>query len=746
MGTLILKIKVISFIVIALLNFSLAVFVYMKNIQSKTHRYLSLTALFSGIYAVAYVMVYLNVYPSILFWGRFAYIGSFILPNTAMFILYFFQDNPVNIRLKKALFYSPAFAIFTLTLTTPFVLRNATIIDYKIIGTVGPLDYAARFYFTIMFLIIVLYLIKGYRKSEGKKKLQIKYFLLGTLIYVVGGSVSVVILPLLERAAVYTEFACFFSSIWVFLVVYAIIRHRLMEIDTVIHRTILWIATSLWLVIPAYVLFKTTHLWLKALSPFWITVIALLLFYIFLWYYRYFQPKIDHFFRRRKYDYQTILGKVAEKIATVIDIENLTHQLLTEVCETMYLRNSIFYVLAKDQEKYLLMGRRGYKEADGIRQRTALEIYTEQERGNMPQNIRELDYNNLFSKWLTKQKDILEKEQVETNPQYESIKQEILDWFREQDIELIVPVVLENEVTGLLGLGKKENLQAYTLKDLQLLKKLGQEVGVTLYNALHYEDLAEKERLDEELKMGRQIQTALLPQEIPHVPGLSVQGLMLPAKEIGGDYYDFIILPDKDSLGIVIGDVSGKGVSAGLIMSLTKATIHNLSEEGFSPREILLRTNRFLNKHIGGQKFMTLIYLMWQFQSKALTYSSAGHEHILVYRETFPQGETFPMGKVEAIQSGGFMLGMIQDIDRFLEEKQITLQAQDKILLYTDGVTEAENASGDRFGLSRLKETFAKHSSKSASELMQAIKDEVYTFIGNHPQYDDITLVVMEAR
>jgi serine phosphatase RsbU (regulator of sigma subunit) len=134
---------------------------------------------------------------------------------------------------------------------------------------------------------------------------------------------------------------------------------------------------------------------------------------------------------------------------------------------------------------------------------------------------------------------------------------------------------------------------------------------------------------------------------------------------------------------------------------------------------------------------MTLLYLSWQPDSKTLTYSSAGHEHILIYHEQ--------THSLETIQSGGFMLGMLPDIDNFLEEKQIKLELCDKILLYTDGVTEAENQARDRFGLERLKETFKKHSSKPAVELIQAVKDEVYAFIGNYPQYDDITLVVMEA-
>ncbi|MDD5654432.1 MAG: PP2C family protein-serine/threonine phosphatase, partial [Candidatus Omnitrophica bacterium] len=247
-----------------------------------------------------------------------------------------------------------------------------------------------------------------------------------------------------------------------------------------------------------------------------------------------------------------------------------------------------------------------------------------------------------------------------------------------------------------------------------------------------------KERLAEEMKLGREIQIALLPQELPIINGLNVQGLMQPAKEIGGDYYDFISLPDKDKLSVVIGDVSGKGVAAGLLMAMAKTAIHTLSQDEPSPKKILLRTNQILNQHIGGHKFMTLLYLMWQAKTRTLTYSSAGHEHILIYRSA--------AGCVESIMSGGFMLGMVLDIDKFLEEKQIQLQPHDKILLYTDGVTEAHNQAQDQFGLERLIDAFKKHGGEPAAKLMQSIKEEVYSFMGSYPQYDDITLVVLEAQ
>ncbi len=139
---------------------------------------------------------------------------------------------------------------------------------------------------------------------------------------------------------------------------------------------------------------------------------------------------------------------------------------------------------------------------------------------------------------------------------------------------------------------------------------------------------------------------------------------------------------------------------------------------------------------------MTMLYFQYSAKDRSLRYSSAGHEHILIWRKS----ATNAVGEVEAVVSGGFMLGMLADIDTYLEDHKLSLELGDKVLLYTDGVTEAEDSTGDRFGLERLKESFKANAQKEPNELIQAIKQEVYAFIATQPQYDDITLVGMEIK
>ena len=700
---------------------AMGLFIFLKNPRGKTNRVFLVFALSIAVWSFGYFRWNLaGNQQSAIFWCRILTLGS-----TWITLWYYcFAVNLLGIKGKKytIILFSGIIAatIFTvLNMTTGLLIKTTRpmlTFSYWPVPGILYLPQLAMFIFYGVYSLVLMW--HEYKRSGEFRKKQIRYVFLGYAVGFVGGCTNypqwygINMLPL----------GNILVGIYPISVGYSIIRYHLLEIDTVIHRTTLWILTSCSILIPIGAMLYFTRPWFVALSWLPLTFITTGLFYLFLYYYRKMQPKIDHFFRRRKYDYYQVLGEIGQKIGSELDINNVISRLFTELKEILYIRNGLVLVQQPDQLKYSEAGSIGYEQAWGQKREPVV-----------------LDYQAPLAKWICTHQRALEREQLESDSQYELIKELGLNFMEQNRIEIFIPVVMENKVNALIGIGKKENLQAYTIKDIELLENMGRQMGITIDNALHHEDIVEKERLAEELKLGREIQVTLLPQETPDIPGLTVFGLMVPAKEIGGDYYDFITFPNKDHLGIVIGDVSGKGVAAGLLMAMAKTAIHTLSQEDISPKQILLKTNQILHRHIGGQKFMTLLYLKWEYPDLNLAYSSAGHEHILIYKGHLS-------GAVEAIRSGGFMLGMIENIEGFIEEKRLKLDPKDKILLYTDGVTEAENQAGERFGFERLKEALRKHGPKPAYELMHAVKDEVYAFIGSHPQYDDITLVVMEAK
>jgi serine phosphatase RsbU (regulator of sigma subunit) len=695
--------------------------VYLKNKKSPLNISFGFMCLMSFIWQLSFSMMLLSkdsFYP--LFWNK-------LLGSGVVFIDLGWYLYVINLCRIKEKLYTKVVPVFLLLKSLVFgylviasdliltTLRRHAFGYYIVAGRLHPL-------FLVLFIGTIgsglVFLIKTYFEIKGKvERLKLKYVAIGVAIYSLA---CVDYIPMYTRVSLY-PFGDIFIIVFISILFYGIVRYRAMEIDTVIHRTALWATSVLFLIVPLCFVIALSMFRLLGVHLFIRVLILTLTLMLFLEYYHRLKPRIDHIFRRRKYDYYHLLGEIVQKIGSELDINNVISRLLA-LKDILYVRNEIILVQQDEQGGYVEVGRKGY---EGI-------------LGQEGQELVFLKPIDSLIQWIQAHLAVLEKDQVEADPQYEPVKEQALSFFNKHSIEVLVPVIMENKVNALVGIGKKENLQSYTVKDIELLENMGKQIGVTIDNALHHQDIVEKERLAEEMKLGREIQMGLLPRKPPIVAGLNVQGLMQPAREIGGDYYDFITLPDKDNLSIVIGDVSGKGVAAGLFMAMAKTAIHTLSQEETSPMRILVRTNHILNQHIGGQKFMTLLYLMWRPHNATLTYSSAGHERILLYRENSQQ--------VEAIKSGGFMLGMVDDIEIFLEENEIKLSPQDKILLYTDGVTEAQNSREEMFGIERLKDAFKKHSEKSALELMTAIKEDVYAFIGTHPQYDDISLVVLEAK
>ena len=220
---------------------------------------------------------------------------------------------------------------------------------------------------------------------------------------------------------------------------------------------------------------------------------------------------------------------------------------------------------------------------------------------------------------------------------------------------------------------------------------------------------AEKKRLEEELRIARQIQMSLLPRGNLDIPGLGITALCVPAREVGGDYYDFFPL-GPGRLGVLIADVAGKGTSAALYMAELKGLIMALSQTYQSPRQLLIEANRILSDNLDTRSFITMTYAVIDLVSGVMTYARAGHTP-LIYMAGPASGREpaaqvlIPSGMVLGLRIDGAM----EKFNELLEEKEISLQRGDVMVFYTDGITEAMNADNDLFGDSRLSRIVEEH-------------------------------------
>lgn len=249
---------------------------------------------------------------------------------------------------------------------------------------------------------------------------------------------------------------------------------------------------------------------------------------------------------------------------------------------------------------------------------------------------------------------------------------------------------------------------------------------------------AERERLIAEFGVARNAQQRMLPDVPPTVPGYSISAACRPALEVGGDLYDFLVLPDE-RVGIVVADVSGKGVPAALYMTLTKGLLASVAERESDPSAILREVNRHLYEVCRRKVFVTLIFGVLDPATRTLTYARAGHNPGV--------WSGAAQGAPRLLNAPGIGLGMAggKTFDRVLRHEQLELGAGDTVVFYSDGVTEAMDAAGEEFGVERLLAVIARCDGMGAGEVRDAILNEVYTFVGETPPHDDMTVVVIRV-
>jgi len=298
---------------------------------------------------------------------------------------------------------------------------------------------------------------------------------------------------------------------------------------------------------------------------------------------------------------------------------------------------------------------------------------------------------------------------------------------------ILVPLLQESELLGVLVLQNKVGSDYLTDTDFNMAKSFSNFAAIILSTSRMAEQRNENLRMSMELISGNVIQTSLFTRDIPKVPGIDVSFLMVPAKEIGGDYYDFFAKNDR--LAVVIGDVSGKGVSAGILVAIMQTYLQNQYSEENDLKKLILGLNNYLSRKIEMGMFVTLLFFEWDSKQSKLRYISCGHEHILHFHS---KDKT-----IERIRSGGLALMMDSDLEPYIKTDELVVEKGDSVILYTDGVTETFNPYKEIFGLDRLVRFFENVDiNKGAIE--KQLPETLADWRGNAYQSDDITCVLMQ--
>jgi sigma-B regulation protein RsbU (phosphoserine phosphatase) len=299
---------------------------------------------------------------------------------------------------------------------------------------------------------------------------------------------------------------------------------------------------------------------------------------------------------------------------------------------------------------------------------------------------------------------------------------------------LSAPLLFKGRMLGSLNVFNKSSRQGFTEADKRLLAIIATESAQVIENARLYEEEQALSIIQKEMKLAYKIQTGLLPREAPDLAGYDIWGKSIPAEAVGGDYYDFVRMED-DRVGICLGDVSGKGMPAALLMANLHATLRGQILQGLSPQACLERSNEHLLPSMDPGRFVTLFYAALDGRTGEVCYANAGHNYPFLFGAS---------KEVTRLGVGGVALGCLRDTS--YTEGHVTLAPEDILLLYSDGITEAVDKDENLFGEERLVEVVRENRDATAEQLIEKIVEAVRLHSGESAQADDMTAVVVRRR
>jgi sigma-B regulation protein RsbU (phosphoserine phosphatase) len=408
-----------------------------------------------------------------------------------------------------------------------------------------------------------------------------------------------------------------------------------------------------------------------------------------------------------------MLLEITRKISRSLDLEEVLAQVMDTLDELLPYDAAGIYIIRRDP----------HVSEGGT---SALVFHAEAVRGYDIEEMMELrlKLGEGLIGWVAQTGEAVAVSDVGSDARYYNARKETRS-------EVVAPIISNDSVIGVFDL-ESDSLNAYTEDDKQLLMLLASQVAIIVEKAMLHEQLVEKKRLEAQLEVARQVQLALLPERDPEVDGFDISAYNFSTEEVSGDYYDFV-KPYEDQLGLVIADVSGKGVPASLLMAFLRASLRAAIHTGYAPNVAMAKVNYLLWESIDPHQFVTCFYGMLDATNRTLAFVNAGHNPLLILN---PDGPRF-------IERGGLPLGLFKDT-RY-DEYYLPIDSGQILVLYTDGATEALSPEGQEYGRSRLVDAVRRSRDLRARQMIDYIYNDIFDWTGGRGSGDDVTFVVIKA-
>ena len=305
-------------------------------------------------------------------------------------------------------------------------------------------------------------------------------------------------------------------------------------------------------------------------------------------------------------------------------------------------------------------------------------------------------------------------------------------YFLSHKIHMVYPIIMNDDLRGMILLGDKKNANPFTREDFEFISTLGNLALVSDENAKMQQQMIEKQRMEKELAIAREIQFSLLPQSLPKQEGYEIASVFIPCYTVGGDYYDFFPLSEKE-MGVAIGDVSGKSTPAAIMMASVQASLRTLVSLKIADPEITMQRINLLLCRSPSNKYVTFFFGILNHQSNRLSYVNAGHCYPLIVKED---------GRVDRLEIGGTVLGFFKDAA--YTRGIYDLEPSDLMILYTDGVSELIDPEEEEFGVERIIQILRENHHKPVAEVKEILVRKLEEHRHNQPRFDDLTFVLLK--
>lgn len=496
---------------------------------------------------------------------------------------------------------------------------------------------------------------------------------------------------------------------------YSIFKYSLMDVGDVIKNTMFYGSLTVALAAAYFLTIYILGLGISgAISTEYQGILAGFIFVLFAVLFQSTKDKFQDYITQRFYpeqfSSQKILMQFSNDVPTMVGMENILNSTQTIFIDNLRIKKFAVYLKETDSDQLNL--------------------------------VRSFGANYLPEKFLHSPDTILENIEIKINnklqpaverEEFSNVFPDISQTMIRDDIYTVIPLMIKSRLIGLLLFGLKYSGARFAGKDLELLNAAANQISISLENARLYESEAEKMKLERDLENARKIQESLLPKSIPEFKNLDTFGCMIPAMQVGGDYYD-VIKVSENKVFVIVGDVSGKGLSASFYMSKLQTMMRLYCTEKTSPKEVLSNINRLIYESIERNWFITVAVGLFDLEKNILNYCRAGHTPLLITNNS----------NVELHQPKGLGVGLESGeiFDSALEELILELKSNNTYIFYSDGINEAMNEADEMFGMDRFQLLVSENSQLSSREIVKNTVANLKQFRSLTKQNDDITLVV----